>query len=134
MKPTLSYVRGLRDVLEMETKEERRKYVGFQSLTNIFHLMPSEGGGLRGMLPINVAGAIALGGAIAKIRYGDFYFVIVGAIPLLLGMGYLLLGTDREKYVDAISQTTRNQQYHIQIKNRKPNDFPESKLALDNFE
>jgi len=50
MKPTLSYVRGLRDVLEIPTKEERRRYLIGQGKKEIRNYV--IGAGIAFGLPI----------------------------------------------------------------------------------
>ena len=53
-KVKLSYVRGLRDVLEIPTKEERRDYIGRQNNRLVKGLLTSYG------IPFIILGAAAL--------------------------------------------------------------------------
>ena len=124
MKPTLSYVRGLRDILEIPTREERRRYMINKERSDILKF------GCLGFIPAITFGSIAA-------TSGGLDVVPIFALPIIIGypisMGYLLRDSYFYGSVEAILHVARAQQSHTKIRNRNPNDFPESKLALDDF-
>ena len=125
MKLTLSYVRGLRDVLDISSREDRREYIKERERNTILGVV---GSGLASILIIGIATYMEL----PAIQYAIASFT---SLSIMGGVFYY--GT-REKTINGarhhpISNIARHQQDHIKVRNRNQNNFPQSKLALDNF-
>ena len=133
MKPTLSYVRGLRDVLGIHNKKGRRKHIARIEIRKEF-----EGS----VQVLSKVGLPATGISLA-ILGPFFYFTgnatlvetaqILGlaAIPLIgtyAGFKYLANHNLEAK----LHETSIAQEEHIHYQ-RSSDDFPQTKLALDNF-
>lgn len=85
MRPTLSYVRGLRDVLEIPTKEERRAY---------YILEERKRKCIPGLLCVTgLVGAVATQVALNRFGYDSspFGYGVITMVPLGLGMASLLM-------------------------------------------
>jgi len=125
MKPTVSYVRGLRDVKDISTSEERKTYIKKRERNSVLGII---GGGLASILFLG-------GGTYLELPTIQFAFTSLTSITILAGVMYY--GSKRETIEETsnypISKIARCQQHHIKIRNRAPTDIPEYKLGLDDF-
>ena len=135
MKPTLSYVRGLRDVLEIPTREDRRKYIEGKLAKDLFVS--------RAMIDMAIPLLPGVGGFLAwcvskSLGYGHSDLAAIAVASMLIPPTlYTIFKFDSRTITpsyqsEMISEISILQKMH-KSQRRARNDFPESKLALDNF-
>ncbi len=133
MRPTISYIRSLRDVLEIPTREERRAQIFY---TNIKYYLLEP---LRNSLLGATLGMATSQTMVAFIRRPN-YTLFEYTLPLSI-FGGIFLGNTIDNFLygsggyqdELLIKGVANLNKKHTSKKRNPNDFPESKLALDNF-